>query len=109
MKPMPQMNPLSGLPLRFGRPTPLRTPHLALAPTPTPPAGEAREPVSDQDGAYTRAMVAHRREVMDQLCQVANAFVYRDYGRGCRIEHDAPLPTIDESTQLEINRVAAEQ
>lgn len=107
MKSTPPMNPLYRLWLRFGRLKPILTPHLALAPT--SPAGEAREPVSDQDGAYTRAMVARRREVMDQLCQVANAFVYRDYGCGRWIEHDAPPPTIDESTQLEIDRVAAEQ
>lgn len=58
--------------------------------TPTVPAGEAREPVSDQDGVRMRAVVAHRRELMDLLCTHANAYVYRDYGTGSYVvEYDA--------------------
>jgi len=105
------MNLLYRLWLRFGRLKPLVVePDATMAPTPVPPAGEAREPVNDQDGVRMRATVARRREVMDLLCMHANAYVYRDYGTGERVvERDRPLPTIDESTQLEINRVAAEQ
>lgn len=102
------MNLLYRLWLRFGRLKPLVVePGIAVAPTPVPPAGEAREPVNDQDGVCMRATVARRREAMDLLCMHANAYVYRDYGTGERVvEHDRPLPPIDESTLLEITRVA---
>lgn len=102
------MNLLHRLWLRFGRLKPLVVePSIAVAPTPAPPAGEAREPVNDQDGVRMRATVARRREVMDLLCMHANAYVYRDYGTGERVvEHDRPLPPINESTLLDIARVA---
>lgn len=102
------MNLLYRLWLRFGRLKPLVVePDVTMAPTPAPPAGEAREPVNDQDGVRMRATVARRREVMDLLCMHANAYVYRDYGTGERVvEHDRPLPPTDESTLLEIARVA---
>lgn len=105
------MNLLHRLWLRFGRLKPLIVePDVIMAPTPVPPAGEAREPVNDQDGVRMRATVARRREVMDLLCMHANAYVYRDYGTGgYSVEYDAPVQPIDESTQLEIDRVAAEQ
>lgn len=105
------MNLLYRLWLRFGRLKPLVVePDVTMAPTPVPPAGEAREPVNDQDGVRMRATVARRREVMDLLCMHANAYVYRDYGTGeCVVEHDRPLPPIDESTLLEITCVTAEQ
>jgi len=105
------MNLLYRLWLRFGRLKPLVVePSIVVAPTPVPPAGEAREPVNDQDGVHMRATVARRREVMDLLCMHANAYVYRDYGTGeCVVEHDRPLPPTDESTLLEIACVAAEQ
>ena len=78
--------------------------------TPLVPAGEAREPVNDQDGVRYRAEIKRRRELMDLLCVQANAYVYRDYGTGERIiEYDRPLPPIDESTLLEITCVTAEQ
>lgn len=73
------MNLLHRLWLRFGRLKPLVVePDATMAPTPVPPAGEAREPVNDQDGVRMRATVARRREVMDLLCMNANAYVYRD-------------------------------
>ena len=50
--------------------------------TPLVPAGEAREPVNDQDCARYRAEIERRRELMDLLCVQANAYVYRDYGQG---------------------------
>ena len=104
------MNLLRRLWLRFGRLKPLVVEPITMAPTPVPPAGEAREPVDDQDGVRMRATVARRREVMDLLCMHASAYVYRDYGTGGYIvEHDAPVQPIDESTLLEIARVAAEQ
>lgn len=105
------MNLLHRLWLRFGRLKPLVVePDVTMAPTPVPPAGEAREPVNDQDGVRMRALVARRREVMDLLCMHANAYVYRDYGTGgYTVEHDRPLPPIDESTLLEITCVTAEQ
>ena len=105
------MNLLRRLWLRFGRLKPLVVePDVIMIPTPVPPVGEAREPVNDQDGVRMRATVARRREVMDLLCTHADAYVYRDYGTGGYIvEHDAPPPAIDESTQLEIDRVAAER
>lgn len=77
--------------------------------TPTAPAGEAREPVSDQDGVRMRAVVTHRRELMDLLCVHANAYVWRDYGAGTVVEVDYPLPPINEGTQLEIDHAAAGQ
>ena len=102
------MNLLYRLWLRFGRlKPPAVEPDVTMAPTPVPPAGEAREPVNDQDGVRMRATVARRREVMDLLCMHANAYVYRGYGTGDRVvEHDRPLPPTDESTLLEIARVA---
>lgn len=105
------MNLLHRLWLRFGRLKPLVVePDATMAPTPVPPAGEAREPVNDQDGVRMRATVARRREVMDLLCMHANAYVYRDYGTGGYIvEHDALVQPIDESTLLEIACVTAEQ
>ena len=73
-----------------GLPAPAPTP-TTLGPTLAPPAGEAREPVSDQDGVRMRAVVAHQRELMDLLCMHANAHVYRDYGTGGYVvEYDAP-------------------
>ena len=105
------MNLLHRLWLRFGRLKRLVVePDVTMAPTPVPPAGEAREPVNDQDGVRMRATVARRREVMDLLCMHANAYVYRDYGTGGYIvEHDAPVQPIDESTLLEIAHVTAER
>lgn len=105
------MNLLHRLWLRFGRLRPLVVePDVTMAPTPVPPAGEAREPVNDQDGVRMRATVARRREVMDLLCMHANAYVYRDYGTGGYIvEHDALVQPIDESTLLEIAHVTAER
>ena len=53
------MNPLYRLWLRFGRLKPLVVePDIIMIPTPVPPAGEAREPVNDQDGVRMRATVA---------------------------------------------------
>lgn len=104
------MNPFTWLWLRWQHLKAPITPDLALAPTPMTPAGEACEPVNDQDAIHTQALVARRREVMDLLCMHANAYVHRDYGTGGYIvEHDAPVQPIDESTQLEIDRVAAER
>ena len=105
------MNPFAWLWLRWQHLKAPITPDLALAPAPTPmaPAGEAREPVNDQDAIHTQALVARRRKAMDALCLQANAQVYRDYGRGPVLEAARPFPPIDESTQLEIDRVAAEQ
>ena len=105
------MNLLHRLWLRFGRLKRLVVePDVTMAPTPVPPAGEAREPVNDQDGVRMRATVARRREVMDLLCMHANAYVYRDYGTGGYIvEHDALVQPIDESTLLEIAHVTAER
>ena len=71
--------------------------------TPTTPAGEAREPISDQDGERQRALVARRREVMDLACLHANAYVLRDYGAGAVVEVDRPLQPINEGVQLEID------
>ena len=105
------MNLLHRLWLRFGRRKRLVVePDVIMIPTPVPPAGEAREPVNDQDAIHTQALVARRREVMDLLCAHANAYVYRDYGTGGYIvEHDAPVQPIDESTLLEIAHVTAER
>ena len=105
------MNLLHRLWLRFGRLKRLTVePDVIMIPTPVPPAGEAREPVNDQDRVRMRATVARRREVMDLLCAHANAYVYRDYGTGGYIvEHDALVQPIDESTLLEIACVTAEQ
>ena len=104
------MNLLRRLWLRFGRLKPLVVEPITMAPTPVPLAGEAREPVNDQDGVRMRATVARRREVMDLLCMHANAYVYRDYGTGGYIvEHDAPVQPIDESTLLEIAHVTADR
>jgi hypothetical protein len=92
--------------LRFGRLKPLLVEPQGLAPTPTEPAGEAREPVNDEDSVRMRALVTRHRDLMDLLCTHANAYVYRDYGAGYVVEYDCPAPTIDEGTQLEIDRVA---
>ena len=75
--------------------------------TPLVPAGEAREPVNDQDCARYRAEIEHRRELMDLLCMQANAYVYRDYGQGAQVLTDAPTNPVDEGTQLEIGQIAA--
>lgn len=98
------MNLLHRLWLRFGRLKPLVVePDATMAPTPVPPAGEAREPVSDQDGERQRALMGRRRELMDLACLHANAYVWRDYGAGAVVERDAPRPPITEGTQLEID------
>ena len=74
--------------------------------TPLAPAGEAREPVNDQDCARYRAEIERRRELMDLLCVQANAYVYRDYGQGAQVLADTPTNPIDEGTQLEIGQIA---
>ena len=75
--------------------------------TPLVPAGEAREPVNDQDCARYRTEIEHRRELMDLLCVQANAYVYRDYGQGAQVLTDAPTNPVDEGTQLEIDQLAS--
>lgn len=82
------------------------SPDLPITPAPLTPAGEAREPVGDQDADAAAACVAMQRRVMDALCLQANAYVYRDYGAGEVVDFDRPIH-LDESAQLEIARYAA--
>ena len=104
------MNFFSALWLRWQGLKPLIAEDLPMAPTPMKPAGEAREPVNDVDGEQQRVGMHVQRAAMDRLCLQANAYVYRDYGRGAVVErstHVRPLST-DESALLEKIDVVAQ-